>query len=226
MAARNSAPKKPSAANPSATKAATTKAATTKAATTKAATTKAATTKAATTKAATTKAASTKAPAKQVATTEQIATAKKVATRASAAPTKKVAPSTTRARAKPSARARGVSVEAYLEGLPPAHATIGRRLESIAAGETGSPGTIKWGQPVWEAGGPVAYLRGASRHVTFGFWRGADLADPDGKLLGDGSRMRHLRIASLGELDEALVRRLLRDAVALNARHGDPTRAS
>ena len=161
---------------------------------------------------------------KKAATPAKVSSSKKAAATAKASPSKQAA--TSRAGSKPSARARGVSVETYLEGLPPAHAAIGRRLEAIAASEIGAPGTIKWGQPVWEAGGPVAYMRGASRHVTFGFWRGAELADPAGKLVGEGSRMRHLRLTSLGELDEPLLRRLLREAVALNARHGDPTRAS
>ena len=123
------------------------------------------------------------------------------------------------------ARDRAASVATYVDALPPEQAAIGRRLDAIAVAEVGAPGSIKWGQPVWEAGGPVAYLRGASRHVTFGLWRGADLTDPEGRLAGQGTRMRHLRFASLAELDEALVRRLLREAVALNARRGDPTRA-
>lgn len=52
---------------------------------------------------------------------------------------------------------------------------------------------IKWGQPVFVANGPFAFVKPAKNHVTIGFWRGADLKDPKGVLEGDGVRMKHLK---------------------------------
>jgi hypothetical protein len=85
--------------------------------------------------------------------------------------------------------------------------------------------SIKWAQPVWEsAEGPMIFLRSAAKHLTLGFWRGAELADPTGILEGDGDRMKHLKFKSLDGLDAALIEGFVRQAVALNAQKGDPTK--
>jgi hypothetical protein len=83
--------------------------------------------------------------------------------------------------------------------------------------------SIKWGQPVVEESGPVAFIKVAKAHVTFGFWRGADLADPKGALEG-GERMKHVKISSPEALDEKLLAALLKQAVSLNRTLGDPTK--
>ncbi|MBA3549084.1 MAG: DUF1801 domain-containing protein [Nannocystis sp.] len=82
---------------------------------------------------------------------------------------------------------------------------------------------IKWSQPVFELGGPFAFIRLAAKHVTFGFWRGADLKDPRGVLEGEGDRMKHIKLRS-ATLDEPLLRGFIRQAIKLNATRGDPTR--
>jgi hypothetical protein len=75
--------------------------------------------------------------------------------------------------------------------------------------------SIKWAQPVWEsAEGPMIFLRSAAKHLTLGFWRGAEMEDATGVLEGDGDRMKHLKFKSLEG-----------QAVALNAQKGDPTKA-
>jgi hypothetical protein len=53
-----------------------------------------------------------------------------------------------------------------------------------------------------------------SGHVNLGFNRGAELDDPAEILVGAGARIRHVRIASRGELAAPALRRLLRAAVA------------
>ena len=82
---------------------------------------------------------------------------------------------------------------------------------------------IKWSQPVFELGGPFAFIRLAAKHVTFGFWRGAELKDPRGVLEGDGDRMKHIKLRS-ATLDEPLLRGFIRQAIKLNATSGDPTK--
>ena len=52
------------------------------------------------------------------------------------------------------------------------------------------------------------------RYVNVGFNRGAELADPDGLLLGSGARIRHVRIAAAAELRSPALARLIRAAVA------------
>jgi hypothetical protein len=82
---------------------------------------------------------------------------------------------------------------------------------------------MKWGQPVWEQNGPFAWLRPATKHVSFGFWRGAEMSDPDGHLEGDGDRMRHLKVTNADDLAELPIEGFVKQAIALNGSKGDPT---
>jgi hypothetical protein len=85
--------------------------------------------------------------------------------------------------------------------------------------------SIKWSQPVWEsAEGPMIFLRSASKHLSLGFWRGAEMEDPHGLLEGDGDRMKHIKFKALADVDAEVVRGYVQQAVALNAQKGDPTK--
>ena len=104
------------------------------------------------------------------------------------------------------------------------HADVVRRL--VAIGQRAAPSAtlaIKWGQPVFADSGPVAFIKVAKAHVTFGFWRGVELGHGAGVLEG-GARMKHLKIHASDALDEKLITALLKEAVALNRTRGDPTR--
>jgi hypothetical protein len=57
-----------------------------------------------------------------------------------------------------------------------------------------------------------AYVDTFTRHVSVGFFRGADLPDPDGLLEGTGKQMRHVKIRPSRPIDEAALKRLIRDA--------------
>jgi hypothetical protein len=50
------------------------------------------------------------------------------------------------------------------------------------------------------------------QHVTLGFSRGVDLADPTGILQGAGKAMRHVRLQSLEDVGRSDVRALVRQA--------------
>jgi hypothetical protein len=83
--------------------------------------------------------------------------------------------------------------------------------------------SIKWGQPVIDLGGPMAWIKPAKAHVTFGFWRGAELSD-DAAMLEGGARMKHLKIAEADALDENRLVAFVREAAELNRKKGDPTK--
>jgi hypothetical protein len=83
---------------------------------------------------------------------------------------------------------------------------------------------IKWGQPVFDLNGPFAYLRPAKAHLTFGFWRGKELADPKGLLDSEGARMAHLKLTEACAFDPRAFAALVKQAVKLNREKGDPTK--
>lgn len=84
---------------------------------------------------------------------------------------------------------------------------------------------IKWGHLVYFSSGPVLLLRAEDERVLLGFWRGQRLRDVEPRLKPGGKyEMATLELRQGEEVTSATVRRLTRDAVALNARLGDPTR--
>ena len=84
--------------------------------------------------------------------------------------------------------------------------------------------SIKWSQPVFEQNGPFCYVRAFKNHVNFGFWRGAELPDPEGLLQGDGEKMRHIKLSSTDDVAPDAFAALVRSAVELNEKKGDPTK--
>jgi hypothetical protein len=129
---------------------------------------------------------------------------------------------------KPTAKvspARGMSVDAWVKAK--AKGWQGELVHKlVAVAKSAAPGgeiTIKWNQPVLVHNGPVAFIKPAKAHVTFGFWRGAMLSDPKGALEG-GDRMKHLKLPSAKALDETQLKKWVKEAVALNAKLGDPSK--
>jgi hypothetical protein len=84
-------------------------------------------------------------------------------------------------------------------------------------------GAVKWAQPVYEQNGPVVWMKPASKHVSIGFWRGAEMDDPKGLLEGEGDRMRHVKITEGSKVPTTAIREFVNQAVALNEAKGDPT---
>ncbi len=116
------------------------------------------------------------------------------------------------------------TVEAYVASLRDWRgeiiSTLRQLIHEAAPDATES---FKWGQPVYEFHGPFAHIKAFKRHVNFGFWRGAELVDPKGFLKGTGSRIRHVELRSLADIDAPILQSMVRTAVALNHAKGDPT---
>jgi hypothetical protein len=117
------------------------------------------------------------------------------------------------------------TVDAYIESLPTEQAKIVSALRKVilkAAPEATE--SFKWAQPVYESGGPFCYIKAFKSSVNFGFWRGVDLDDPDGRLEGSGHKMRHVKIEELSQIEEKAFAAYVKQAVQLNAAMGDPSR--
>jgi hypothetical protein len=127
---------------------------------------------------------------------------------------------------KKSARERGVTVEQYVKKLAAPQQEAFAILKAIVAkAAPKATVSIKWGQPVWESNGPMIFCRGASKHLTFGFWRGAEIeARGFEGLEGSGDVMRHLKLAGPDAIDRKAIAKMVAIAVELNATKGDPTK--
>jgi hypothetical protein len=102
--------------------------------------------------------------------------------------------------------ARHATIEEYIDALAPPLAEIARATrEAIDAGLPEAESAIKWAHPTWSLGKqPVCYLKAASAHLTFGFWQGASIADPSGRLETSGQIMAHTKLRALEDVDPAL----------------------
>jgi hypothetical protein len=117
------------------------------------------------------------------------------------------------------------TVDDYIAGLATEQAAIVAELRAIVRrAAPRAEEAVKWAQPVYASNGPMIFIRAHSKHVNFGFWRGAQMRDAKGLLTGDGDRMRHVKVATLKEINTAAFTDFVKQAVALNAKHGDPTK--
>lgn len=57
-----------------------------------------------------------------------------------------------------------------------------------------------------------AYVNAFKAHVNVGFFRGAELADPDGLLEGTGKYMRHVKLRPDGDIDTTALTQLIESA--------------
>jgi hypothetical protein len=118
------------------------------------------------------------------------------------------------------------TIDAYIKSLDDWRGDVVRELDALVRkAAPGTTGSIRWAQPVYELHGPFAYVKAFTTTVNLGFWRGADLSDPEGALEGTGDRMRHVKIRSAEDVDGERFAAWVKEAVALNEAEGDPTRA-
>jgi hypothetical protein len=73
---------------------------------------------------------------------------------------------------------------------------------------------VKWGGLCWIGRGVVCYAHAVADRVDFGFFKGAQLKDPDKILEGSGKFLRHVKVRKLSDLRERELAGMLKQAVA------------
>src|ERR671936_2167276 len=118
--------------------------------------------------------------------------------------------------------AKHATIDQYVEALPGQLREVADATRKVIdANLEGADSAIKWAHPTWSLGKqPVCYLKGASKHVTFGFWKGASIDDPSGRLETSGEVMAHAKLRSLDDVDEGLFADWLRQARELELATG------
>jgi hypothetical protein len=113
--------------------------------------------------------------------------------------------------------AKHATVDGYVDALP-AHLrdiTVAARAAIDKAFPPGAS-AIRWAHPTWSIGkAPVCYLKAASHHLTFGFWRGASLDDPSGRLESTGQVMAHVKLRTSADVDATLFAHWISQAIRL-----------
>ena len=117
------------------------------------------------------------------------------------------------------------TVDEYIAGLEGWQADVVSKVRQVVLDTApGAQEAIKWAQPVFDSNGPFCYIKAFKKSVNFGFWRGVDIEDPHGLLQGSGERMRHVKLASVEDIDEDALASFILRALALNEEKGDPTK--
>jgi hypothetical protein len=118
--------------------------------------------------------------------------------------------------------AKHATVREYIAALPEPLRTIAdtaREATDRALPE--ATNAIRWAHPTWSISKvPVCYLKAASQHITLGFWKGASLDDPSGRLQTSGQVMAHVKLRTLDDVDEALITDWVRQAARLETDGG------
>lgn len=107
------------------------------------------------------------------------------------------------------------SFDEYLAAQSPKNRSIIRALRKFVKGVAPAlQESVKWGNGCWvKEKDPVTYVYSAPDYVQFGFFRGAQLKDPQKLLEGQGQYVRHIKLRKPSDLDEAAFGALLRQAL-------------
>ena len=113
---------------------------------------------------------------------------------------------------------------AYIAALDGWRRTCVEELRLSVLGASAMDEVIKWGHLVFFSNGPVLLIRAEEDRVLFGFWRGQRLREIDQRLRPGGKyEMATIELRENEIVAPATVRRLVREAVRLNKRLGNPT---
>jgi hypothetical protein len=114
--------------------------------------------------------------------------------------------------------------EAYVAGLDGwrRECVVALRKEVRASAKLEE--VIKWGHLVYFTNGPVLLIRAEEERVLFGFWRGQRLQLIESRLKPGGKyEMATLELREREKIEPRIVRKLVREAAALNESLGNPT---
>ena len=117
------------------------------------------------------------------------------------------------------------SPDAYVASLSGWQGQYVEALRSAVVNAASLQEVVKWGHLVYFSNGPVLLIRAEQRRVLFGFWRGKSLRGIEPRLKPGGKyEMATLALVEQTPLERSTVVALVREAVALNAFRGDPTK--
>ena len=120
-----------------------------------------------------------------------------------------------------------VDLDAYVASLEGWQLRCVERLRATVRASSALEEVVKWGHFVYLSNGPVLLIRAEAHRVLFGFWRGQRLRAIEARLKPGGKcEMATLELHENMSIDAATVRRLAKEAVALNAAFGNPTQAA
>ena len=90
--------------------------------------------------------------------------------------------------------------------------TISREMPDAVETASLREGSLWWGTGPRKMTDGVLWAMPHKAHVNLGFFRGATLADPDGRLEGTGKAFRHVKLRSVADVSDPAIVALIRAA--------------
>ena len=116
------------------------------------------------------------------------------------------------------------SPDAYIAALTGWRRACVEELRAAVHAAAALEETIKWGNLVYLAGGPVLVIRTEKDRVLLSYWRGQRLRALEPRLRPGGKyEMATLDLREGMSIDAATVKRLAKEAAGLNRKVGNPT---
>ncbi len=118
-----------------------------------------------------------------------------------------------------------VSPDAYVEALDGWRRVLVEEIRAVVRKAATLDEVIKWGNLVYLSSGPVLVIRAEEARVLMSFFRGKQLVAREPRLKPSGKYdLATLELREGMTVAPTIVRKLVREAVALNTRFGDPTK--
>ncbi|HZN24771.1 MAG TPA: DUF1801 domain-containing protein [Burkholderiales bacterium] len=115
----------------------------------------------------------------------------------------------------------------YVAGLSGWRRDCVDNLRANVRAVNGLEEAVKWGHLVYSSNGPALLIRAEDQRVLFGFWRGKRLQKVEPRLKASGKyEMATLELREGMSATPAIVRKLTKEAIALNKALGDPRDAA
>jgi hypothetical protein len=114
--------------------------------------------------------------------------------------------------------------DAYVASLSGWQRPCVEEMRKAVRGASDLEEVVKWGHLVYLSNGPVLLIRAEEARVLFGFWRGQRLSAIESRLKAGGKyEMATVELREGMMIKPVTVRRLTKEAVALNELLGNPT---
>jgi hypothetical protein len=114
--------------------------------------------------------------------------------------------------------------DAYVASLSGWQRPCVEEMRKAVRGASDLEEVVKWGHLVYLSNGPVLLIRAEEARVLFGFWRGQRLSAIESRLKPGGKyEMATVELREGMTIKPVTVRRLTKEAVALNGSLGNPT---
>lgn len=119
------------------------------------------------------------------------------------------------------------SPDAYVDALSGWQLKQVKQLREAVKAAAKLEEVIRWGHLVYFSNGQMTLIRAEEKRVLFGFFRGKQLTDIEPRLIPGGKYdLATMTLHEDTEITAAAVKKLVKAAIALNAKLGDPTKAA